>query len=395
MSDIRSEKRIDMFGDEYVVHYDRSGRQVGRSEQRTDMFGQTYTQHFDANGKTIGTSQERQGLFGDTFTQHFDSKGHVTGTSEKRTSIVGQPYTQHFDNKGRMTGTSEERTPMFGNPYTHTTGTFGSTSGSRSSSGSSSSSGYSNSSVSNSSSSGTSYGGYSGSSTSYSGGYSSVSTGTTSKGFNVFFNLGLAENIGVLFITAIVMWFATHPLYQLYTTQPMLFYQAISVYATVSSIVCLLILHKKHQSKGAGKIAIWLMALANSTVLIYETQLLRALLYSGSIELLGDFVRTIRFWIPMAIHGLILGIITALALRKTKDQKLYIRKVSAGFRVHAICSYSVIYTMIIYMADTIGDTAGWFGRTVEAIIVLLFVGALTTAAIFISNLPYLIFCKYN
>ncbi|MBR5228248.1 MAG: hypothetical protein IKV96_00250 [Firmicutes bacterium] len=330
MSDIRSEKRTDMFGDEYIVHYDRSGRQVGRSEQRKDMFGQTYTQHFDANGKTIGTSQERQGLFGTTFTQHFDSKGHITGTSEKRTDMFGWDYIQHSDNTGRITGISEQRTDILGQPYTQTTGTFGSTSGSRANS-SSSSSGYSGSSGSYSSGYNSTSSSYSGSSTSYSGN-SSGYTSTSSTGFKVSFGLGMAENIGVLIITAIVMWFASQPLYQMYTTKPTLFYQVIAVYATVSSMICLLILHKKHNSKGAGKIAIWLMALTNAAVIISETQLLSQLLYPDSIYHFSDFLRTIRFWIPLAIHGLILGIITALSRRKADDQKLYIRKVSAGFR---------------------------------------------------------------
>ena len=109
-----------------------------------------------------------------------------------------------------------------------------------------------------------------------------------------------------------------------------------------------------------------------------------------------DFVRTIRFWIPLAIYGFILGLITVLSLRKTEeDQKLYIRKMSNGFRTHAICSYSAIYAAVIHMGDRLlGDTTGWFSLILNEVFLIIFISVLTSIAIFVSNIPYVIFCKY-
>jgi len=385
---VRSEKKTDFLGNEYIQHYDERGLPAGRSEERERLFGGKYIQHYDNKGQPIGTSEEYERLFGGKYTQHYDKKGLPSGTSEKHERLFGGKYTQHYDNKGLPSGRSEEYEGILGGKYTQHSGISQHSSRSSVSSASSASAGYSSTGTSHSSAN------HSSGTYTYSGTSSSGYTSSTSAGFNVSITSGITENILVLLCVSVIMLFITPYLIQLYQTKPMIYYQAISLYATVSPIICLLIMHKKYESKGAGKTAIWLMAAANGILLISETQLLGALLYPGSIYHFADFLRIAFFWIPVAIHGLLLGLITVLALRKTEDQKLYIRKMSLGFRIHAICSYSAIYAILIHMADLWGDSLGWFKLTMEIILLFIFISVLTSAAIFISNIPYIIFCKY-
>lgn len=112
-----SEKRKDLFGNEYTQHFDDEGRKAGWSETRKDFFGNEYEQHFDKDGGKTGYSENRKGIFGD-YTQHHDRSGRRTGYSEERKGMFGD-YTDHRDQSGRRTGYSAPRQGMFSSYVRH------------------------------------------------------------------------------------------------------------------------------------------------------------------------------------------------------------------------------------------------------------------------------------
>jgi hypothetical protein len=112
-----SEKRTGFFGNEYVQHYDESGKEVGHSEEREGFFGGKYTQHHDQAGNEVGYSEEHEGFLSGKYVAHHDQTGSEVGTSDERESLLGGKYFQHFDKEGNETGYSEQREGFLGNQY--------------------------------------------------------------------------------------------------------------------------------------------------------------------------------------------------------------------------------------------------------------------------------------
>ena len=377
MSGGRSEKKTDFWGNEYIQHYDDRGQPIGRSEVKTDFWGNEYVQHYDNKGQTTGRSEQRESFFGGSYTQHYDNKGQATGRSEQRETLFGNTYTQHYDNKGQATGRSEQRETFFGNTYTQHTGSNNYTSPSNPTPPPSSGSN---------------------SNTEYLGGtFTPVyisSAGTSTPGFTVSMVSGLAEVCCVLFFLAVAMVFAAEPLLQLYSAYPFAFYLVLAVYAVVSPIICLFSRCKKYGLTGAAKGAAWWLAAADLLVVLSSAPLVRVLLWPGSIEHFADFLRTAAFWLPVGVYSLVHGIITLIALRKAGPQALSLRKVSDAFHAHGLASFAGIYGLLVFLADRMIETSGWFLWTLECILMLLFLIAMCCAAGFVCNIPYVILCKY-
>lgn len=377
MSGGRSEKKTDFLGNEYIQHYDDRGQPIGRSEVKKDFWGDEYVQHYDNKGQVIGRSEQRESILGGTYTQHYDNKGQATGRSEERESILGGTYTQHYDNQGQTTGRSEQRESFFGGTYTQHTGSNHYTAPSNPTPPPSSGSN---------------------SRTEELGGiFTPVyisSAGTSTPGFSVSLVSGLAEVCCVLFFLAVAMIFAADPLLQFYGSNSFAFYLILTAYAVITPFICLFSRCKKHGLTGAAKRAAWWFAAADLLVLLSAVPLARVLLWSGSIEHFVDFLRTHTLWLPVAVYSLVHGLITVIALRKTGEQALPLRKVSDAFHAHGLASFAGIYGMLGFLADRMTAASGWFLWTLECALMCLFLMVMCCVMGFLCNIPYVILCKY-
>lgn len=112
-----SENRKDIFGDDYVQHYDNRSRPAGYSQEQVNIFGQPYMKHMDQQGSKTGHSENRTDIWGDDYVQHFDKQGRPDGYSGEREDLLGNKYIQHFDKDDRKSGRSEMRQDLFGDEY--------------------------------------------------------------------------------------------------------------------------------------------------------------------------------------------------------------------------------------------------------------------------------------
>jgi hypothetical protein len=112
-----SEKRTDIFGDEYIQHFDEDGNKAGWS-QKKEGFSGVYFQHYDNEDNEVGWSEEAESLLGDAYTQHYDDDDEKAGWSEQREHLTGERYTQHFDNDNSKAGWSETKSGILTPRYT-------------------------------------------------------------------------------------------------------------------------------------------------------------------------------------------------------------------------------------------------------------------------------------
>jgi uncharacterized protein len=115
----KSEKKTDIWGDEYIQHYDDQGNKAGTTRVETDMWGDRYEQHRDSDGNMTGHTTHETDMWGDRYEQHRDSDGNKTGYSTHETDMWGDRYEQHRDSDGNMTGHTTHETDMWGDRYKH------------------------------------------------------------------------------------------------------------------------------------------------------------------------------------------------------------------------------------------------------------------------------------
>ncbi len=113
----KSEKKTDIWGDEYIQHYDDQGNQTGTSRVESDIWGDTYEQHRDRDGNKSSYSTHETDLWGDQYEQHRDQDGNKSGYSTDETDLWGDHYEQHRDEDGNRTGYTTNETDMWGDRF--------------------------------------------------------------------------------------------------------------------------------------------------------------------------------------------------------------------------------------------------------------------------------------
>lgn len=63
---------------------------MGWSEKKTDVWGNEYVQHYDDAGKRHGWSELKQGIFGDRYVQHYDNGGNKVAWSDSDGDAVAE-----------------------------------------------------------------------------------------------------------------------------------------------------------------------------------------------------------------------------------------------------------------------------------------------------------------
>ncbi len=113
----RSEKKTDIWGNEYVQHYDDDGNETGRSEAKKNIWGDSYTEHRDKDGDVVGESREKSTWLGDKYTEHRDKDDNVSGRSEQKSTWLGDRYSEHRDKDDNVVGESREKSTWLGDKY--------------------------------------------------------------------------------------------------------------------------------------------------------------------------------------------------------------------------------------------------------------------------------------
>jgi hypothetical protein len=117
----KSIKKNDLFGKEYIQHYDDNYNEIGTSVVKENFTGIKYIQHYDTNGNETGRSEFIENWFGEEYLQHFDTNFQETGHSKEKESFLGDKYTEHYDNDYNVTGQTKNKEGFFGDKYRETT----------------------------------------------------------------------------------------------------------------------------------------------------------------------------------------------------------------------------------------------------------------------------------
>ena len=112
-----SEKKTDIWGNEYTQKYNQDGDKAGWSETKTDIWGNPYTQDYDQDGTKASWSESKSDIFGNEYSQSYDQDNNKTSWSQGREDIWGNTYRQESDQENNRTGWSENKEDIFGEKY--------------------------------------------------------------------------------------------------------------------------------------------------------------------------------------------------------------------------------------------------------------------------------------
>lgn len=112
-----SEAKEDLFGKEYIQHYDESGRKCGTSWEKEDIWGKPYIQHEDERGKITGHTEFKKDWLGDPYLSRSDKLWKKTGESFKAKDFWGDEYTNNTDREGKTISQDRVRKDFWGDEY--------------------------------------------------------------------------------------------------------------------------------------------------------------------------------------------------------------------------------------------------------------------------------------
>ena len=113
----KSRKSRNVYGEEFIQHFDDEGRKVGISRDRRNWLGEEYIENLDSDGKDLSRSRDVRNIYGEDFQEHIDSDYRRVGTSRVRTDFVGLDYFEHRQADGTVIGRSRIRTDWLGERY--------------------------------------------------------------------------------------------------------------------------------------------------------------------------------------------------------------------------------------------------------------------------------------
>lgn len=116
----RSENRQDLFGNEYVVHFDDTGKEVGRSRTEEKLFGGEVTKTYDNDGNLTSRTEEEESLFGKNRAVTRSKSGDVEAITTKEATLFGEDHLVTRDTTGQVVSRTYEREGFFGNKYRET-----------------------------------------------------------------------------------------------------------------------------------------------------------------------------------------------------------------------------------------------------------------------------------
>jgi hypothetical protein len=116
----RSEKRADWLGNEYIVHLDDSGSEIGRSRTEEKFFGGKVTKNFDADRNLQSTTETEETLLGEKRHVTRSTSGEIETVSTHESSLLGDDHYVNRDRDGNVVSRTYERKNWLGERYRET-----------------------------------------------------------------------------------------------------------------------------------------------------------------------------------------------------------------------------------------------------------------------------------
>lgn len=117
----RSDKKKNIWGDEYVETTDDQGRKISESRAQKDIWGDEYVETTDNQGQEVSESRTKKDIWGNEYIETTDPQGRIVSESRTKKDIWGDEYVETYDAEGRKISESRTKKDIWGSEYVETT----------------------------------------------------------------------------------------------------------------------------------------------------------------------------------------------------------------------------------------------------------------------------------